>query len=70
MKEVPTGCSTSSSPMTTPSSSAAPSRSPSSTSGLSSGFLPSPSQSTRAIQSMLGSLFAYPPSCLPTFLPA
>ncbi|KAJ8398767.1 hypothetical protein AAFF_G00419640 [Aldrovandia affinis] len=53
-EEVPTGCSTSSSPMTTPSSSAAPSRSPSSTSGLSSGFLPSPSQSTRAIQSMLG----------------
>ncbi|XP_036408139.1 coronin-7-like isoform X1 [Megalops cyprinoides] len=52
--EAPTGCSTSSSPMTTPSSSAAPSRSPSSTSGLSSGFLPSPSQSARAIQSMLG----------------
>ncbi|KAI1884438.1 hypothetical protein AGOR_G00226400 [Albula goreensis] len=53
-EEGPTGCSTSSSPMTTPSSSAAPSRSPSSTSGLSSGFLPSPSQSSRAIQSMLG----------------
>uniref|UniRef100_A0AAR2KUL8 Coronin n=1 Tax=Pygocentrus nattereri TaxID=42514 RepID=A0AAR2KUL8_PYGNA len=46
--------STSSSPLSTPSSSAAPSRSPSSTSGLSSGFLPSPSQSSRAIQSMLG----------------
>uniref|UniRef100_A0A8C9TQZ6 Coronin n=1 Tax=Scleropages formosus TaxID=113540 RepID=A0A8C9TQZ6_SCLFO len=52
--EVQVGCSTSSSPLTSPSSSAAPSRSPSSTSGLSSGFLPSPSQSTRAIQSMLG----------------
>uniref|UniRef100_A0AAZ3PZ70 Coronin n=1 Tax=Oncorhynchus tshawytscha TaxID=74940 RepID=A0AAZ3PZ70_ONCTS len=37
-----------------PSSSAAPSRSPSSTSGLSSGFLPSPSQSGKAISSMLG----------------
>ncbi|XP_051244971.1 coronin-7 isoform X1 [Dicentrarchus labrax] len=50
------GCSTSSSPLTTPSSSAAPSRSPSSTSGLSSGFLPSPSpsQSTKAIHSLLG----------------
>ncbi|KAK9535091.1 hypothetical protein VZT92_007493 [Zoarces viviparus] len=48
------GCSTSSSPLSTPSSSAAPSRSPSSTSGLSSGFLPSPSQSTKAIQSLLG----------------
>lgn len=50
------GCSTSSSPLTTPSSSAAPSRSPSSTSGLSSGFLPSPSpsQSAKAIQNMLG----------------
>uniref|UniRef100_A0A672RYJ8 Coronin n=1 Tax=Sinocyclocheilus grahami TaxID=75366 RepID=A0A672RYJ8_SINGR len=44
----------SSSPLSTPSSSAAPSRSPSSTSGLSSGFLPSPSQSSRAIHSMLG----------------
>ncbi|XP_029106268.1 coronin-7 isoform X1 [Scleropages formosus] len=53
-EEVQVGCSTSSSPLTSPSSSAAPSRSPSSTSGLSSGFLPSPSQSTRAIQSMLG----------------
>uniref|UniRef100_A0A8C1BX12 Coronin n=1 Tax=Cyprinus carpio carpio TaxID=630221 RepID=A0A8C1BX12_CYPCA len=43
-------------PLSTPSSSAAPSRSPSSTSGLSSGFLPSPSpsQSSRAIQNMLG----------------
>lgn len=51
------GCSTSSSPLSTPrSSSAAPSRSPSSTSGLSSGFLPSPSSSrgTKAIQSLLG----------------
>uniref|UniRef100_A0A8C2XEE9 Coronin n=1 Tax=Cyclopterus lumpus TaxID=8103 RepID=A0A8C2XEE9_CYCLU len=48
------GCSTSSSPLSTPSSSAAASRSPSSTSGLSSGFLPSPSQSTKAIQSLLG----------------
>lgn len=50
------GCSTSSSPLSTPSSSAAPSRSPSTTSGLSSGFLPSPSpsQSAKAIQSMLG----------------
>ncbi|KAM6913724.1 coronin-7 [Lycodopsis pacificus] len=48
------GCSTSSSPLSTPSSSAAPSRSPSSTSGLSSGFLPSPSQSTKAIHSLLG----------------
>nr|XP_046270726.1 coronin-7 isoform X1 [Scatophagus argus] len=50
------GCSTSSSPLTTPSSSAAPSRSPSSTSGLSSGFLPSPSpsQSAKAIHSLLG----------------
>ncbi|KAM9843793.1 coronin-7-like isoform 2-T2 [Aulostomus maculatus] len=51
------GCSTSSSPLTTPSSSsAAPSRSPSSTSGLSSGFLPSPSpsQSAKAIQNLLG----------------
>ncbi|XP_069558929.1 coronin-7 [Brachyistius frenatus] len=50
------GCSTSSSPLSTPSSSAAPSRSPSSTSGLSSGFIPSPSpsQSTKTIQSLLG----------------
>uniref|UniRef100_A0A672HW48 Coronin n=1 Tax=Salarias fasciatus TaxID=181472 RepID=A0A672HW48_SALFA len=50
------GCSTSSSPLSTPSSSAAPSRSPSSTSGLSSGFLPSPSpsQSVKAIQSLMG----------------
>uniref|UniRef100_A0A671YFK9 Coronin n=1 Tax=Sparus aurata TaxID=8175 RepID=A0A671YFK9_SPAAU len=50
------GCSTSSSPLSTPSSSAAPSRSPSSTSGLSSGFLPSPSpsQSAKAIQNLLG----------------
>lgn len=50
------GCSTSSSPLSTPSSSAAPSRSPSSTSGLSSGFLPSPSpsQSAKTIQSLLG----------------
>uniref|UniRef100_A0A671RME9 Coronin-7 n=1 Tax=Sinocyclocheilus anshuiensis TaxID=1608454 RepID=A0A671RME9_9TELE len=46
--------SSSSSPLSTPSSSAAPSRSPSSTSVLSSGFLPSPSQSSRAIHSMLG----------------
>lgn len=48
------GCSLSSSPLSTPSSSAAPSRSPSSTSGLSSGFLPSPSQSTKAILGLLG----------------
>lgn len=50
------GCSTSSSPLSTPSSSAAPSRSPSSTSGLSSGFVPSPSpsQSAKAIHSLLG----------------
>uniref|UniRef100_A0A8C2KS76 Coronin n=1 Tax=Cyprinus carpio TaxID=7962 RepID=A0A8C2KS76_CYPCA len=60
-KDLPRGkskeeASTSSSPLSTPSSSAAPSRSPSSTSGLSSGFLPSPSpsQSSRAIQNMLG----------------
>ncbi|KAI9514781.1 hypothetical protein NQZ68_030971 [Dissostichus eleginoides] len=54
-KEDPARGSTSSSPLST-SSSSAPSRSPSSTSGLSSGFLPSPSpsQSTKAIQSMLG----------------
>ncbi|XP_030592272.1 coronin-7-like isoform X1 [Archocentrus centrarchus] len=50
------GCSTSSSPLSTPSSSAAPSRSPSSTSGLSSGFVPSPSpsQSGKAFQNLLG----------------
>uniref|UniRef100_A0A3P8WI39 Coronin n=1 Tax=Cynoglossus semilaevis TaxID=244447 RepID=A0A3P8WI39_CYNSE len=50
------GCSASSSPLTTPSSSAAASRSPSTTSGLSSSFLPSPSpsQSTKAIQNLLG----------------
>lgn len=49
------GCSTSSSPLSTPSSSAAPTRSPSSTSGLSSGFLPSPSpsQSAKAIHNLL-----------------
>ncbi|XP_034047077.1 coronin-7 isoform X1 [Thalassophryne amazonica] len=47
-------CSTSSSPLSTPSSSAEPSRSPSSTSGLSSGFVPSPSQSAKAIQSLMG----------------
>uniref|UniRef100_A0A3B3TZH8 Coronin n=1 Tax=Poecilia latipinna TaxID=48699 RepID=A0A3B3TZH8_9TELE len=55
-KELPRGGSkesTSSSPLSTPSSTAAPSRSPSSTSGLSSGFLPSPSQSVKAIQNML-----------------
>ncbi|XP_028310170.1 coronin-7-like isoform X1 [Gouania willdenowi] len=55
--DVARGCSTSSSPTSTPSSSSssvAPSRSPSSTSGLSSGFLPSPSQSTKAIHSLLG----------------
>ncbi|CAM4335556.1 unnamed protein product [Leuciscus chuanchicus] len=48
--------STSSSPLSTPSSSAVPSRSPSSTSGLSSGFMPSPSpsQSSRAFQNLLG----------------
>lgn len=50
------GCSTSSSPLSTPSSSAAPTRSPSSTSGLSSGFLPSPSpsQSAKTIHNLLG----------------
>lgn len=55
-QDVARGCSTSSSPLSSPSSSAAPSRSPSSTSGLSSGFLPSPSpsQSTKAIHSLLG----------------
>ncbi|XP_043955902.1 coronin-7-like isoform X2 [Gambusia affinis] len=53
-EDQPHGCSTSSSPLSTPSSTAAPSRSPSSTSGLSSGFLPSPSQSVKAIQNMLG----------------
>ncbi|XP_015246707.1 PREDICTED: coronin-7-like isoform X2 [Cyprinodon variegatus] len=46
--------SSSSSPISTPSSSAAPSRSPSSTSGLSSGFLPSPSQNVKAIQNLMG----------------
>uniref|UniRef100_A0A8C6KGN9 Coronin n=1 Tax=Nothobranchius furzeri TaxID=105023 RepID=A0A8C6KGN9_NOTFU len=56
----PRGCSTSSSPLTTPSSSssAAPSRSPSSTSGLSSGFVPSPSQSSKNIQSLLGRILS------------
>ncbi|KAM4598732.1 coronin-7 [Polymixia lowei] len=56
-KEEPArGLSTSSSPLSTPSSSAAPSRSPSSTSGLSSGCppSPSPSQSAKAIHSLLG----------------
>lgn len=53
-EDQPRGSSVSSSPLSTPSSSAAPSRSPSSTSGLSSGFLPSPSQSVKAIQNMLG----------------
>ncbi|XP_072224151.1 coronin-7 [Leuresthes tenuis] len=50
------GLSTSSSPLSTPSSSAGPSRSPSSTSGLSSGFVPSPSpsQNAKTIQSLLG----------------
>ncbi|KAF6732541.1 Coronin-7 [Oryzias melastigma] len=48
------GSSTSSSPLSTPSSSAVPSRSPSSTSGLSSGFLPSPSQGAKAIQNLMG----------------
>uniref|UniRef100_A0A096MDT7 Coronin n=1 Tax=Poecilia formosa TaxID=48698 RepID=A0A096MDT7_POEFO len=52
-QDQPHGCSTSSSPLSTPSSTAAPSRSPSSTSGLSSGFLPSPSQSVKTIQNML-----------------
>uniref|UniRef100_A0AAX7UQK6 Coronin n=1 Tax=Astatotilapia calliptera TaxID=8154 RepID=A0AAX7UQK6_ASTCA len=49
-------CSTSSSPLSTPSSSAAPSRSPSSTSGLSSGFVPSPSpsQTAKAFQNLMG----------------
>ncbi|XP_024127253.1 coronin-7 [Oryzias melastigma] len=50
----PRGSSTSSSPLSTPSSSAVPSRSPSSTSGLSSGFLPSPSQGAKAIQNLMG----------------
>uniref|UniRef100_A0A8D0A3B2 Coronin n=1 Tax=Sander lucioperca TaxID=283035 RepID=A0A8D0A3B2_SANLU len=55
VKDPARGCSTSSIPLSTPSSSSAvPSRSPSSTSGLSSGFLPSPSQSAKAIQSMMG----------------
>ncbi|XP_067089759.1 coronin-7-like [Osmerus mordax] len=57
-KELPSGRSkeSSSSPLSTPTSSTAPSRSPSSTSGLSSGFLPSPSpsQSSKTIHSMLG----------------
>ncbi|XP_057672964.1 coronin-7-like isoform X3 [Corythoichthys intestinalis] len=55
-KEAARGCSISSSPISTPSSSAAPSRSPSSTSGLSSGFLPSPSpgQASKAFQNFLG----------------
>lgn len=54
-QDVARGCSTSSSPLSTPSSSAAPTRSPSSTSGLSSGFLPSPSpsQSAKAIHNLL-----------------
>uniref|UniRef100_A0A8C5H9M2 Coronin n=1 Tax=Gouania willdenowi TaxID=441366 RepID=A0A8C5H9M2_GOUWI len=50
IKDVARGCSTSSSPTSTPSSSSssvAPSRSPSSTSGLSSGFLPSPSPTSK-----------------------
>uniref|UniRef100_A0A3Q2DP91 Coronin n=1 Tax=Cyprinodon variegatus TaxID=28743 RepID=A0A3Q2DP91_CYPVA len=51
-KKQPRG-SSSSSPISTPSSSAAPSRSPSSTSGLSSGFLPSPSQNVKAIQNLM-----------------
>uniref|UniRef100_A0A8C8DWG2 Coronin n=1 Tax=Oryzias sinensis TaxID=183150 RepID=A0A8C8DWG2_9TELE len=50
----PRDSSTSSSPLSTPSSSAVPSRSPSSTSGLSSGFLPSPSQGAKAIQNLMG----------------
>uniref|UniRef100_A0A8C7YXE4 Coronin n=1 Tax=Oryzias sinensis TaxID=183150 RepID=A0A8C7YXE4_9TELE len=45
----PRDSSTSSSPLSTPSSSAVPSRSPSSTSGLSSGFLPSPSQGAKVL---------------------
>ncbi|XP_037544478.1 coronin-7 [Nematolebias whitei] len=56
-QDQPRSCSTSSSSLSTPSSSsAAVSRSPSSTSGLSSGFVPSPSpsQSTKTIQSLLG----------------
>ncbi|XP_029015319.1 coronin-7-like isoform X1 [Betta splendens] len=55
-EDVTRGCSTSSSPLSTPSSSAAPSRSPSSTSGLSSGFAPSPSpsQAAKTIQGLLG----------------
>ncbi|MEQ2268921.1 hypothetical protein XENORESO_018753, partial [Xenotaenia resolanae] len=53
-EDQPRGSSTSSSPLSTPSSSAAPSHSPSSTSGLSSGFLPSPSQSGKAIQNLMG----------------
>ncbi|XP_051905594.1 coronin-7-like isoform X1 [Hippocampus zosterae] len=55
-KDAARGCSTSSSPLSTPTSSAAASRSPSSTSGLSSGFLPSPSpgQAAKAFQTFLG----------------
>ncbi|XP_061740819.1 coronin-7 isoform X3 [Nerophis ophidion] len=55
-KEGTRGCSTSSSPLSSPSTSAAASCSPSSTSGLSSGFLPSPSpsQGAKAIQNFLG----------------
>ncbi|XP_077411696.1 coronin-7-like isoform X4 [Vanacampus margaritifer] len=55
-KDVARGCSTSSSPLSSPMSSAAASRSPSSTSGLSSGFLPSPSpgQAGKAFQNFLG----------------
>uniref|UniRef100_A0A3Q3N467 Coronin n=1 Tax=Mastacembelus armatus TaxID=205130 RepID=A0A3Q3N467_9TELE len=59
MPDLAPGCSTSSSPLSTPSSSAVPSRSPSSTSGLSSGFLPSPSQSAKTIQSLLGPTSKY-----------
>ncbi|KAK1799187.1 hypothetical protein P4O66_007439 [Electrophorus voltai] len=59
--------SSSSSPLSTPSSSAAPSRSPSSTSGLSSGFLPSPSQGSRAIHTMLGNL-AHPTPSTPCWV--
>uniref|UniRef100_A0A7N8XM91 Coronin n=1 Tax=Mastacembelus armatus TaxID=205130 RepID=A0A7N8XM91_9TELE len=59
LQDLAPGCSTSSSPLSTPSSSAVPSRSPSSTSGLSSGFLPSPSQSAKTIQSLLGPTSKY-----------
>uniref|UniRef100_A0A3Q3N471 Coronin n=1 Tax=Mastacembelus armatus TaxID=205130 RepID=A0A3Q3N471_9TELE len=55
----PSSISVSNSPLSTPSSSAVPSRSPSSTSGLSSGFLPSPSQSAKTIQSLLGPTSKY-----------